>query len=800
MTATAKTAPGVGQTRAKSWWSENWLPLAVVLVVGLIPFLSVLFSGQILFASDQMGSPAWKWYFDGLRRGEFALWDPYFVGGMPSFDANAGSALYLPILILGFLLPVTHFITYDFVLHTLIAGVTAYILMQRYFRLERWIATALAVAYMLNTNFISLIFGGHDGKFHILTWMPLALYFLLQGLGARASWKHLLGFAVTIAVFITTSHLQFTYYVIMGLVLAWLFFLVPALRARRFAEAGSLVIRLWVPLLLGIGLIFFMVYPPYQYNKEFSIRGAGPRMTYEHATSWSMHPEETASLLVPEFGGINELYWGRNYFKLNSEYPGLTVWFLGLLGLFAFRTRWFWAWGTVGLCAILYGLGAHTPFFRLFYEFAPGVKNFRAPSMMLLWLAAALLLMSGETLRRLTAVGDGALTDAARARILKKLTVAGYVSAGVLAVLGLFPDMTYGIWNTFTDPTQIMNFARQGGAAQAFSMGALRAAVLTAILTWAVGAFLLKSRRPAAFGLIALAVTVTDLYWVNTNFIQAIPVDRILHQDPAVDYLKKDPSRFRVYGVPGAFEGGINTRYNGIETVDGRADHEMRHYRLYRGNDPQNNPTFVAGLVQHPDGTVSGSVFLDLLNVKYVAFRVPNDPGLKLVVNSSVLPRARFVPAWQAVTDSGAWQGIQQPGFDPHAVAYVTAPGLASGGNPADSAVAAAVPVAETLRRYNRQTYTVTAPTEGLLVMSEIWFPHWKARVDGQPAPVLRTNFAFRGVLLKPGAHTIEFYYDSPWLKTGALLSLLSAVVLAVFLFGFRWYGRRASSGPSAHA
>ena len=406
----------------KSWLAGNWINLLVVLAVGILPFLPVLMSGQILFASDQMGSPAWQWYFNGLRQGELPQWNPYVLGGMPSYDANAGSALYLPILILGFLLPIGYFMTWDLVLHALFAGLSAYFLIQRYFRLDRWISTALAVAYMLNTNFISLIYGGHDGKVHILAWMPLSVYFLLNALGPRASWKHLVGLSLTVSMFIFTSHLQFTYFVLMGYFFVWLYFLLPPLIGKRFGEAGSVVLRYWGPVLLGIGLIFFMIYPPMKYNDDHSIRGAGARTTYDHATSWSMHPEETASLIIPEFGGVNENYWGRNYFKLNSEYPGLLVWFLGLLELFAFRrSRWFWLWGGVGLLSMIYGLGAHTPFFRVFYEYVPGVRVFRAPSMILFWLAMALLLMSGEALRRLTAVGEGSLSDGERKRILKRL-------------------------------------------------------------------------------------------------------------------------------------------------------------------------------------------------------------------------------------------------------------------------------------------------------------------------------------------------------------------------------------------
>jgi hypothetical protein len=767
----------------RAWFAINWKNLLIVAVLGILPFLSVLFSGEILFASDQMGSPAWQWYFNGLRHGELPQWNPYIVGGMPSYDANAGSALYFPLLILGFLLPVGYFITWDFVLHTLFAGLAAYLLVQRYFKLDRWISTALAVAYMLNTNFISLIYGGHDGKVHILAWMPLSLYFLLRALGPKGSWKHMIGLSLTVAMFIFTSHLQFTYFVLMGYFFVWLYFLIPPLVEKRFGAAGGVVLRYWVPVLLGMGLIFFMIYPPMKYNEQFSIRGAAARTTYEHATSWSMHPEETASLLVPEFGGLNQNYWGRNYFKLNSEYPGVLVWFLGLLGLFAFRkSRWFWLWGGVGLLAMIYGLGAHTPFFRIFYEFVPGVHVFRAPSMILFWLTAALLLMSGEALRRLTLVGEGALTEAERGKITKRLRISGIVIAGVLILFGLAPDVPYSIWNGMVDLSQIPNFGQQGLGRSSFSLGALRAGALVAVLTWAVIAYLLKARRPMAFGLVALAVTVVDLYWVDSNFIQGVPVERILHKDPIVDFFKSDTSKYRVFGLGGALA-DVNSQYFGIESVDGRMDHEMTQFRALRGDDP-NNPNFMIGLRQNPDGSVSGNTLLDLLNVKYIAFRVANDPGIKLVLNASMLPRAYFVPAWQAVSDSDAFHGIQSPEFNPRRLAYVSTPGIVSGGSAPDSG-AGLVEATITKWRYNTQAYSIDAPAQGILVISDLWFPHWTVRVDGVKTPLLRTNFAFRGVQVGPGHHEIEVSYSSPWQRKGLLVSGLSAFCLLLLaLFG----------------
>ena len=73
---------------------------------------------------------------------------------------------------------------------------------------------------------------------------------------------------------------------------------------------------------------------------------------------------------------------------------------------------------------------------------------------------------------------------------------------------------------------------------------------------------------------------------------------------------------------------------------------------------------------------------------------------------------------------------MKEPGFDPRRVAYVSTPGFTSGGQPADSG-AALVSATQTLRKINRQSYVVDVPAEGVLVLSEIWFPFWRVKVDG---------------------------------------------------------------------
>ena len=86
--------------------------------------------------------------------------------------------------------------------------------------------------------------------------------------------------------------------------------------------------------------------------------------------------------MLPQFNGVLESYWGRNFFKLHTEYLGAVVVVLAALGVGdRSRTRLVRALGVIALLFLLVALGGHTPFYRLWYEVMPMMKKVRAPGM-----------------------------------------------------------------------------------------------------------------------------------------------------------------------------------------------------------------------------------------------------------------------------------------------------------------------------------------------------------------------------------------------------------------------------------
>src|SRR6202011_3154958 len=53
----------------------------------------------------------------------------------------------------------------------------------------------------------------------------------------------------------------------------------------------------------------------------------------------------------------------------------------------------------------------------------------------------------------------------------------------------------------------------------------------------------------------------------------------------------------------------------------------------------------------------------------------------------------------------------------------------------------------------------VDAPKAGIVVLHDLFYPGWEARVDGHKEPVLHANILFRGVEVPAGHHRVAFSF-----------------------------------------
>ena len=75
----------------------------------------------------------------------------------------------------------------------------------------------------------------------------------------------------------------------------------------------------------------------------------------------------------------------------------------------------------------------------------------------------------------------------------------------------------------------------------------------------------------------------------------------------------------------------------------------------------------------------------------------------------------------------------------------------------------------------------MVADDPSILMLSEIWYPGWKAYDNGKEVEILKANYIFRAVPLQKGEHIIEMVMDPLSFKVGLIVSFLTLTSLLAY-------------------
>ena len=105
---------------------------------------------------------------------------------------------------------------------------------------------------------------------------------------------------------------------------------------------------------------------------------------------------------------------------------------------------------------------------------------------------------------------------------------------------------------------------------------------------------------------------------------------------------------------------------------------------------------------------------------------------------------------------------------------------ILAGGREIDEPSSGDAASAVTLISYAPEEVVLQAllPTPGYVVLSDSWYPGWRADIDGTPAATERANLAFRAVYVPQGTHTVRWTYRPASYLVG--LGISSAALLAI--------------------
>jgi hypothetical protein len=94
----------------------------------------------------------------------------------------------------------------------------------------------------------------------------------------------------------------------------------------------------------------------------------------------------------------------------------------------------------------------------------------------------------------------------------------------------------------------------------------------------------------------------------------------------------------------------------------------------------------------------------------------------------------------------------------------------------------------ETQNNYLR--LNVDTESEGYLVLTDNYYPGWKARVNGESKKIYRANYTMRAVSIGPGNNTVEFFFRPSAFQAGVVLSFCSFGIVILCMF-FKIKGHR---------
>lgn len=829
---------------------KKFLPDLIAILAFIILSFAYFFpadiEGRILFQHDTAaGVGAGQESKEYLERtGERTRWTNSIFGGMPTYQMSPS---YDSTTSLKGVEKVYRLFLPDYVVLTFIMMLGFYILL-RAFGISAWLAGLGGVIWAFSSYFFILIPAGHIWKFVTLAYIPPTI----AGVVLAYRKKYLLGGIITalfIALQIQSNHIQMSYYfmfVILFFVGAYFEDAYKKKELPHFFKASAILV---LAAMVGVCINISNLYHTYEYSKEtmrgkseLKQEGAAASQTSsgldrDYITNWSYGIGETLTLLVPNVKGggsgstmsqseaamakanpmYNSIYsqlpqyFGEQPWTAGPVYVGAFVMFLFILGCFIVKGPLKWALLGATIFSILLSWGKNfmglTDFF---IDYVPMYNKFRAVSSILVIAEFTIPLLAIFALKEILSKPDTLKLKENRGGAIATLVL----TAGVALILAVAPGIFFSGFIT----TQEMAALKQGLPAEHLAplvanLTEMRKAIIASdawrsffiIVIGCVLLFLYQQRKlKASFTLAGIALLcLIDMWSINKRYLndeQFVPkskqteafvktqADEMILQDTTLNYRV-----LNFIGFPGNTFNENNTAYwhksvGGYHAAKLRRYQEMIDYHIM----PEMQETYQA--VATAGGqmdSVDASKFrvLNMLNTKYFIFPAGEQGQAVPVVNPYAYGNAWFVDKVQYVNNVNEEIDALND-ILPTETAVVDVKfkeqlkGVTEGYKDSLSTIQL------TSYEPNRLVYKASTSKDGVVVFSEIYYPGWRATIDGQPVDIARADYILRAINVPAGEHTIEMWFDPQSIQVTESIAYAALALLLIGVMVLAWTQR----------
>ncbi|MDA0913166.1 MAG: YfhO family protein [Bacteroidetes bacterium] len=564
-------------------------------------------------------------------------------------------------------------------------------------------------------------------------------------------------------------------------------------------------------------------------------------LSREYILEYSMADGEWWSIMCPDIkGGNSPLYWGEQTFSGGAFYFGAILVALFFMFLVAGRDRLRWPLLIVTVLAVMLSRRSGGWLMDFFFEYVPAFTKFRDTKMMLILVLLAVCIGAGLALKEMITEAESGMSQKRRWWWL------GSFGGLFLLFLGFFvaPQLFFDFTSEIRQDGAVMQLGAAESLSQRlaiFRADVARTLLLLVLLGSILGVMLWRKLNPKWAVLILLGITTIDLWNVNLRYFNAEKSNGVMRNwVKAVDYsfpygpsqamyqvlqsefpknpenekqakqlyahyldrlsdaklTRNDKQRLEMISQFGAvrFQSPFRVMNWGNPFADASASYFFQSVGGYHGAKlrryqdfieviltPQNEKFAAAMQSGSQSAAFDALVGLQMLNTRYlflpqveVPIPLPNTAGFGWVAKTWTIAEdhddeigqtAQLMDAKEAVIHSEFSEVLEN--INPGAKGEVTL----------------------VTYRPDFLSYRVNLDEAGLVVFSEIWYPHgWKAEVDGQEVEPLRANYILRALKIPAGDHEVTWTYvndKSQWLDLGINL-LFVGFVLGTGILGFK--------------
>ena len=822
----------------KTW--KKFLPdvvvIAVFAIISFAYFFVPITQGKILYqhdASAGFGAAQEMTEYQN-RTGETTRWTNSIFGGMPTYQMSPS---YQSTDGLSQVMNAYHLWLPDNVWF-LFAYLLGFYILLRAFDFRQSLAALGSVMWAFSSYFLIIIAAGHLWKVMALAYLPP----MIAGVVLAYRGRYLSGFIVT-ALFtafeIKANHVQMTYYYLFIILFMVIGYLVKSIREKQFAIFLKATGVLAAAALIGIAINLSSLYHTWQYQKE-SMRGkselvkkdaanqTSSGLDRDYITQWSYGIDETLTLLVPDAKGgasvplsknatamakadpqiqsmIPQLYdafpqyFGTQPGTSGPVYVGAFVLFLFILGLFIVKGPMKWALLAATVLSILLAWGHNfMGFTNFFLDYIPMYAKFRT--------VASILVIAEFTIPLLAALALKKIVD--EPDVLSKQMKFAYISlaltAGVAALIALFPDMM-GPFVSEQERQMIGSIqGMDGGTAHTIlaNISDMRAAMVSSdawrsVIIILIGfallfAYKLKKLRADYMIAALLVLCLVDMWQVDKRYLNDemfVPKsERDMPQQPTATDIEINKDKSLDYRVLNFASNTFNENETSYfhKSIGGYHPAKLRRYQemidAYIVPEMQKAMQAIAakgGNMQQVDGVKLFPV-LNMLNTKYFIFPLQGGVTIPLK-NIYAQGNGWFVDKIDYVADANAeYAEVGKIDVRHEAVADKQFEAVLGQAKANDSTATVKLDKYEP----NNLQYTVNSKNGGIVVFSEIYYPGWKATVDGQSVELGRVNYILRAVNVKPGKHIVVLDFHPTSISTTETIAYISIVILLLAIAG----------------